>query len=410
MADHRAHVTLARTSRRERPRDAAESASMQMKREAQAHRWDLAVHSAQFGVWDLDLPADLVHYPPEWKRLLGYPPTDEPDPTSVWRDRVHPDDLPGMMAALGGYLEGRHAAYEAEFRLRSAEGDWRWMLSRGRIVARDAAGRPLRLVGTLTDLTERRAAELMRAERDRAEAANQAKTRFLSRMSHELRTPLNAVLGFAQLLEARLGQADLDDQRRYLTHIQEAGWHLLAMIEDVLDLSGIESGELTLQAAPASLAAIVRASADMLRPMAEAAGVALRVDEPLPGGEALVDARRLRQVLTNLLSNAIKYNRPGGTVDVRVAMPARGGWCIAVADSGLGIAAAKQPHLFEAFNRLGREKDGIEGVGIGLLLTRWIVQRMGGRIEVESEEGVGSTFRVVMPPGPETLRGQDAGR
>jgi PAS domain S-box-containing protein len=373
---------------------------MQLRREAQANRWDLAVHSAQFGVWDLDLSADLVHYPPEWKRLLGYPPTDEAEPIAVWRARVHPEDLPGMMEALVGYLEGRHAAYEAEFRLCSADGDWRWMLSRGRIVARDAAGRPLRVVGTLTDLTERRAAELMRAERDRAEAANQAKTRFLSRMSHELRTPLNAVLGFAQLLEARIGQDDVDGQRRYVRHIQEAGWHLLSMIEDVLDLSGIESGELTLQAAPASIAAIVRTSADMLAPMAEAAGVVLGVQASLPDADVFVDARRLRQVLTNLLSNAIKYNRPGGTVDVSVALPADGGggWTISVADTGLGIAAAQQPHLFEAFNRLGREKDNIEGVGIGLLLTRWIVQRMGARLEVESEEGVGSTFRVVMPP------------
>ena len=369
---------------------------MKPERDALARRWDLAVHSAQFGVWDLDVPGDIVHYPPEWKRLLGYEPDEAPDPTATWRSRVHPEDLPGMMGALTDHLEDRVPAYAFEFRLRTADGRWLWVLSRGRVVERAEDGSPLRVVGTLTDLTDRRAAEEMRVARDRAEAANRAKTEFLSRMSHELRTPLNAVLGFAQLLQARLGRDDVAEQARYVQHIEDAGWHLLAMIEDVLDLSRIESGQLALQESVTPMAALVRDTCGMLAPMADDASVALVVDEPLPEVDAWVDARRVKQVLTNLVSNAIKYNRAGGSVIVSAVLGDED-WQLVVADTGLGIPAARRAELFQPFNRLGREKDGIDGVGIGLLLTRWLVGRMGGQLEVESEENVGSTFRVSLP-------------
>ncbi|MFY9511683.1 MAG: PAS domain-containing protein [Rubrivivax sp.] len=197
-------------------------------------RWGLALQSAAFGVWDLDPRAQLVHYSPQWKAMLGYGDSDEADSTGTWRDRVHPDDLRGMLQALLGHLDGRSEVYEHEFRLRAADGRWHWVLSRGRVVARDARGQALRMVGTLTDLSDRREAEALRLERDRHEAAHRVQTAFLSRMSHELRTPLNAVLGFAQLLKGRIGEADVDTQRHQVAQIEQAGWQLLAMIEQML--------------------------------------------------------------------------------------------------------------------------------------------------------------------------------
>jgi len=197
-------------------------------------RWELAIRSAAFGVWDLDPCAQTVHYSPQWKAMLGYDAQDERDSTATWRARVHPDDLEPMVQALEAHLDARDDAYEYEFRLRAADGHYRTVLSRGRVVARDAAGRALRVVGTLTDLTDRRDAELRRQELDRAEAANRAKLTVLANVSHDLRTPLNAVLGFAQLLRQDLGTPELDRQREYLGGIERAGWELLEMIERML--------------------------------------------------------------------------------------------------------------------------------------------------------------------------------
>jgi PAS domain S-box-containing protein len=200
-------------------------------------RWGLALQSAAFGVWDLDVPGHVVNYSPQWKAMLGYGHGMEADATQTWRARVHPEDLPAMLDALSRHLEGHAASYEAEFRLRTADGRYRWVLSRGRVVERDVHGQPLRAVGTLTDLSDRREADALRVQRDRAEATSLAQSEFLSRMSHELRTPLNAVLGFAQLLNQRLGQAPLDEQRRHIGQIESAGWQLLRLIDEVLDIA-----------------------------------------------------------------------------------------------------------------------------------------------------------------------------
>ena len=177
-------------------------------------RWELAIQSAAFGVWDLDPRAQTVHYSPQWKAMLGYAARDERESTETWRTRVHPDDLAPMVHALEAHLAGRELAYEVEFRLRAADGQYRNVMSRGRAVARDAAGRALRVVGTLTDLTDRRDAELRRLELDRAEAANRARLAVLANVSHDLRTPLNAVLGFAQLLRQDFGPSELERHRQ----------------------------------------------------------------------------------------------------------------------------------------------------------------------------------------------------
>jgi PAS domain S-box-containing protein len=199
-------------------------------------RWQLAMMSAGFGVWDLDPCEQTVHYSPQWKGMLGYDVRDERDSTATWRSRVHPDDLEPMLHALDAHLDGRTVAYEKEFRLRAADDRYRIVLSRGRVVARDATGRALRVVGTLTDLTARRQDEQRRLDLDRAEAASRAKLAVLGHVSHDLRTPLNAVLGFAQLLRQDLGTPEVERQREYLAGIERAGWELLELIERMLQV------------------------------------------------------------------------------------------------------------------------------------------------------------------------------
>ena len=199
-------------------------------------RWELAIQSASFGVWDLDPVHHTVHYPPRWKALLGYEESDERDSTDTWRARVHLDDLQPMLDALHAHLEGRTPSYESEFRLRTADGRYRVVLSRGRVVSRDADGRAQRVVGTLTDLTDRRERELSRIELDRVDATHRAKLSVLSNVSHDLRTPLNAMLGFAQLLAEDLGTSEIERQREYLARIERAGWQLLDQIERMLQV------------------------------------------------------------------------------------------------------------------------------------------------------------------------------
>jgi PAS domain S-box-containing protein len=191
------------------------------------HRLGLAEQHAGFGVWDLDVARGTVHYSPHWKAQLGYAPVEAREATAVWRERVHPDDLQAMLDALDAHLGGAQESYEQEFRLRAADGGYRWVLSRGSVVERTADGHALRAVGTLVDLTRRRA----QADLDGADAVRRAEIALLNRMNQELRSPLNAVLGFAQLA---LHDFAVDQQRVYAAHIEQAGWQLLKRIDDLL--------------------------------------------------------------------------------------------------------------------------------------------------------------------------------
>ena len=254
------------------------------------------------------------------------------------------------------------------------------------------------LVRTYTDITDRQAAEAaLIAARDEAERANHIKVEFLARMSHELRTPLNAILGFGQLL-----QADLDDplsagQRERVRELLRGGRHLLALIDDVLDISRIEAGRLQLVLEPVDVAELAANCLGLMQPMAQPRQVALALGfEHSPRGwQVLADPTRLRQVLINLLSNAIKFNHESG--QVRLSAHWDGEFLvIEVADQGPGIAAAQLPRLFQAFERL--DQDGaVEGTGIGLALSRQLAELMGGEIGVRSELGRGSVFWLRLP-------------
>ncbi|RTL44409.1 MAG: response regulator [Burkholderiales bacterium] len=244
--------------------------------------------------------------------------------------------------------------------------------------------------------------------RQQAETANRAKSAFLSRMSHELRTPLNAIIGFVQVLQAR-GPAD-ERTRVMLGQVETAGWHLLALINDVLDLSRIESGTVAVSSEPLEVLPLCEEALRMQELAAQAQQVSLQLTRApgLPDGALWVqaDRTRLRQVLGNLLSNAIKYNRSGGWVTVRL-LPrpdAQPGLAIEVQDSGPGLSPDQQQHLFEPFNRLGAEAGPVGGTGIGLVITRHLVQMMQGTLDVISSPGEGACFRVALPPARPTAR------
>jgi PAS domain S-box-containing protein len=264
-----------------------------------------------------------------------------------------------------------------------------------------ATGEPEYLLSISYDITDAKAAEdaLLRA-RTEADRANRAKSEFLSRMSHELRTPLNAVLGFAQLLELDVS----DDHRASVAQIRRAGVHLLDLINEVLDISRIESGQLSLSSEPVLLSDVIEEALDLITPLADARGLDVAVEEgPLLHRHIVADRQRIKQVLLNLLSNAVKYNRPGGSIRVSCRPgegPGDASLGITVTDTGVGIDAADIDRLFVPFDRLGAEQTEVEGTGVGLALSLRLVEAMGGALTVVSTRGQGSAFTVSMAAVP----------
>lgn len=247
------------------------------------------------------------------------------------------------------------------------------------------------------DIDARKQSEAMlESAKQDAEASNRAKSDFLSRMSHELRTPLNSILGFAQLLQ--MGQLS-ERPRECVEHILKAGKHLLGLIDEVLEISRIEAGRLALSPEPVEIVEVIDQALALIRPIAAASDIAvcahLRVDEHL---YVTADRQRLQQVLLNLLSNAVKYNRENGKVDIFCQRVDGGQIRINVADTGPGISVEHQQRLFTPFERLEADRSGIQGSGLGLALSRRLVEAMGGVLNLRSDLGRSTTFYVELPP------------
>jgi PAS domain S-box-containing protein len=355
----------------------------------------LAARSVGMGTWEWDVDTGEAVWDEAMFRLRGMAPQAEALNAEQRLAMTHPDDAESVKRAL------RQAAKNTgptsyEFRVVWPDGSVRWLASRS-TPAPDPSGRSRRRIGINWDVTEAKMAEVRQREHELALRESRAKSEFLSRMSHELRTPLNAVLGFAQLL--LIGKETLAPQARgKVTHIQSAGEHLLALIDDVLDLSSLESGQLRLDLQPVRPDEVMREALPLVQALAHSQGVSVHSGEL--GGTMLVDRTRLRQMLVNLLTNAIKYNRPQGHVTVSSAIEGDH-VLLQVRDTGLGMTPDQLAHLFEPFNRLGREREGIEGTGIGLAVVKALAQRMNGEVGVESQAGVGSTFSVRLPRAEE---------
>jgi PAS domain S-box-containing protein len=264
------------------------------------------------------------------------------------------------------------------------------------------------------DITERKIAEQARLAKEAAEEANHAKSEFLSRMSHELRTPLNAILGFSQLLQM---DVTIPEQQESVDYIIKAGQHLLGLINEVLDIARIEEGKLTISIEPVFVRDVLQESLDLVQPLAVQRNIELNADILwLDSCYVMADRQRLQQVMLNLLANAIKYNREGGVVNVscsELCHPANGlntrspesqaRVRIAVTDTGPGLSPDNVARLFIPFERLGAERGDVEGTGLGLALSRHLVQAMGGTIGVDSAQGQGSTFWVELAPASEQM-------
>ncbi|MES2714955.1 MAG: PAS domain-containing protein [Pseudomonadota bacterium] len=354
----------------------------------------LAARGAGIGTWESDREADAGWWDAQMFRLRGLERAPGLVQAGEMRQWVHPADRDAYQRQLQAALRD-DSPTNTEFRVVWPDGTVRWLASRSSPVRNDS-GQTVRRIGINWDITDVRNAEAARQERLLAQRESQAKARFLARISHELRTPMNAVLGFSQLLLAETADGRAPDPatwRSRVSQVQASGEHLLALIDDVLELSSLESGELPLSLQPVALAPLAQTSLPLVELLAQQHQVTLALGAL--DGWVLADPVRLRQVLLNLLSNAIKYNRPGGQVTVS-AEPSDGWWLLRVEDTGRGLNEDQLQHLFEPFNRLGADRDGIAGTGIGLAIVQASVQHMGGTVQVRSTPGAGSVFELAL--------------
>lgn len=320
--------------------------------------------------------------------------------SGAWKSAVHPEDF---ARNIGHWADAvaRGCEYEIEYRLkRASDGAYRWHLERGSPL-KDADGNIVKWLASGTDI------EALKQAQASAESANHAKSEFLSSMSHELRNPLNAILGFAQLMASE-APPPTASQQASIDQILKAGWHLLELINEVLDLARIEAGQASLSPEPVSVIDTLHECQAMLEQQALKRAVRMRFPAVEPGCFVRADRTRLKQILLNLLSNAIKYNRDQGSVDVQVTTSGHR-VSISVRDTGAGLTPERLAQLFQPFNRLGHEAGPVEGTGIGLVVAKRLAELMGGTISAESAPGVGSVFRVELPAAaPPAMAGESA--
>ncbi|MBK9020255.1 MAG: PAS domain S-box protein [Sulfuritalea sp.] len=367
----------------------------------------------QEGVWDWNVESGQVLHNPQWYETLGLVAGEFPETVEAFSELVHPEDRESVFRRLDAMLRGDTEVYLSEHRLIDGAGKAIWVKDRGRVIERDAQGKPLRVLGSFSDISERkraraeleqhrlhleeqvlsRTAELA-AARDAAEAANRAKSVFLANMSHELRTPMNAIMGMTNLARRRANDAQQAD---WLDKSMDASNHLLGVINDILDLSRIEAERLTLEEKDFSLADVIDEALRMQDDAARNKGLKLgrELDANLPE-RVCGDAMRLRQILLNYLGNAVKFSDSGDIV-VRahvVESDSRGLLLrVEVRDEGIGISEEQQSRLFHAFTQADdsmTRKYG--GTGLGLIISQRIARLMGGDTGVTSREGQGSTF------------------
>jgi len=337
----------------------------------------------------IDREGTILEVSPASEAMYGIPEENRRGHSVL--EFVHYNDQAVVMTAIRSIFDEGESS-TARFRVRHDDGHWVTVESRGRALDNDGEP-PIAAVVITRDISEsvalEHALEIARSEAERHDAA---KSEFMSRMSHELRTPLNSVIGFSQLLQMESSDPDV---LRMLGHINNSGQHLLNLIDEILDISRIESGRIivTLRAVP--LDELVRDCVGIITLQASERGIEVEVDD-ITQSLVRADKQRLRQVLLNLLSNAIKYNRPKGRVHVTTEVT-ENLVRISVADTGLGISPEMVERLFIPFDRLNAESTGIEGTGLGLALSKNLTEAMGGSLTFDSTPGKGSIFTIQLP-------------
>ena len=395
---------LTALSRRKHERDVAETALRENEKlyrnlteSAHAIPWELDPHAWRF-----------TYVGPQAEAIFGYP-IEQWYEDNFWADHLHAEDSEQTInhckqqAALG-------QNYDFEYRMHAADGRLVWVGDSVNVIS-DENG-PAILRGFMFDITKRKHNELelqkhreqlevlvtertadAEAAKNEAIQANNAKSDFLSRMSHELRTPLNAVIGFSDILKRKLDVNDKTHRHAHLIH--NAGQHLLTLIEEILDLSRIDSGKIDIKLESIELEPLIQETVSFVYPQSEQRGISISSHD-CNGLKVKADMIRLKEVMLNLLSNAVKYNTENGSINIHCNVVDEA-VAISITDTGAGLTEAQLSQIFEPFSRLGAEYTGIKGAGIGMTISRRLTELMHGTITVRSKIGIGSTFIITLP-------------
>jgi len=379
-----------------------------------------------FGWWDLDIASQTATWSKQEFYILDYEPGVEKASSEKFMARIHPEDRGKVLTALEKPFQDK-GPYASEFRLLLPGGKVRYVSEHGRVIF-DKQGNGLHYLGTTIDVTHRVEAEQeVINQRDRlqelatslevridqrtkdlalkvkelseaqstADKANRAKSEFLSSMSHELRTPLNAILGFSQLLQMNENDGE---KKENLGEIINAGNHLLDLVNEILDLSKVESGMVDISIHSCNVGELVKSCLSIINPFADTYSIQI-VDNVTSSADFSinVDEKRFKQILLNILSNAVKYNSENGKIILDYSLEKENMLCLSVTDTGNGLTPEQQSRLFRPFERAGAENSMIEGTGLGLAINKDLIELMGGTIGVESERGEGSRFWIQVP-------------
>ncbi len=357
-------------------------------------RLAFALDASRDGLWDWDVVRHTGYLNAAYSTMLGYAPGELGDNADdTWLALLHPDERESVLARVEAFMEADDS-YEHEFRLRCKDGSYKWVLSRGKVVTRDPSGKPLRVVGTHIDLSSRKALEQqMREAQATAEAANTAKSAFLANMSHEIRTPLNAITGLVHLLRK---DTLTPQQAERLAKIDASGKHLLSIINDILDLSKIEAGKLSLDTADFALSQVLDHTASIIGESARAKGLTITQDTDHVPVWLRGDVLRIRQTLLNFAGNAVKFTEQGG-ITLKSDLLAEDGDRLkvrfSVEDTGIGIEPEALGRLFHEFEQADNSTTRrYGGTGLGLTISKRLAELMDGEVGCESTPGKGSIF------------------
>jgi PAS domain S-box-containing protein len=382
-------------------------------------RLELALKGGDLGLWDWSVQTGQAFFSEGYLAMLGFARDEIPASFDTWKNLLHPDDREKTLTILGQHITGKADTYEAEFRLRTKRGGWKWILARGKVMEREPkTSRALRACGTHMDITERKYQELELTEKNnllqaqyaqikdlnerlvvvtrQAQEADQLKSAFLSNVSHEVRTPLNGIIGFSELLE----DPSIPEKEKieYISIIRSSGEHLLSLINDIILISKSDAGQIEIRRKDFNPSDIVRELSDFFQANTQLKEKKINLVSELPDKEFNLnsDPDRIRQIISNLITNAIKNTDNG---QIRISLQKVDGKIVfKVSDTGRGIPEEFRERIFERFYQIsGQTTAPVEGTGLGLSICKALSEHLGGSIRLESETGRGTTFFFTLP-------------
>lgn len=360
-------------------------------------RFQVLADSAPVFIFVMDTEPKVIYVNRSWLEYTGQS-SEKALGAGKLKSAIHPDDVDAFdQVFLDAYYQQKPFRFET--RVRKANGEYGWVLASG-VPRYTPAGLFLGYIGTGIDITEQKGVEVaLEAARALAEESNKRKSEFLSLISHELRTPLNSIIGFSELLEMQSVGALNNTQQEYVHQVITSGYHLLHLVDDILDVAKIEAGKMTIYPRQTDINALLEDVQHMMLELANKKEVKLSFQLQPELDQVYADPQRLKQIFINLIDNAIKFNKPGGLVTVRMNQSQDTDWLESeVYDTGIGIPESKIPQLFQKFYQVDSSLTRVHGgSGLGLVLTKELIEMHGGSIQVESKEGIGTSFRFRIP-------------